>query len=384
MYTFGGKAMLTKFSVENYKSFKNKITLDLTKSHDYDFNKDAINDKGIIKNAIIFGKNGSGKSNLAFALFDIVSVLTANNVNIRQLDKRSFLNFNSSKKFATFTYEFIYNNVVIVYEYRKKDPKTIIYEKLTVANQEIFCCDLSKKSFISLNVDKIDFDSFNYDNYHFDISFIKYMLAYGSHKQDSIIKFICDFASRMLYFRSLQENAYIGISNGAEQIIAWIIENNKVKELEEFLNTYAKLNVKLDVAISSGILPQKTLVMVNDKGDKALDFALVNSSGTIAMTILFYWYQQLNNVSLLFIDEFDAFYHFELSKKVVEMFKQMKNIQVLLTSHNTYIASNNVLRPDCYFIIDNKKIDSFIDRTARELREAHNLEKLLRSGEFDG
>ena len=67
--------MLTKFSVENYKSFKDKITLDLTKSHDYDFNKEAINDKGIIKNAIIFGKNGCGKSNLAFALFDIVTTL---------------------------------------------------------------------------------------------------------------------------------------------------------------------------------------------------------------------------------------------------------------------------------------------------------------------
>ena len=52
MYIYGGVAMLTRFSVENYKSFNKKISIDLSNSHDYDFNKNAINDKGIIKDAI--------------------------------------------------------------------------------------------------------------------------------------------------------------------------------------------------------------------------------------------------------------------------------------------------------------------------------------------
>ena len=99
MYEYGGKAMLTKFSVENYKSFKNKISINLADSHDYDFNKEAVNSQGIIKDAIIFGDNGCGKSNFAFALFDIVQTLTEKNIDARQADIISFLNFNSSKKF---------------------------------------------------------------------------------------------------------------------------------------------------------------------------------------------------------------------------------------------------------------------------------------------
>ena len=147
--------------------------------------------------------------------------------------------------------------------------------------------------------------------------------------------------------------------------------------------TVANLYIKLDVVMANNLLPQKTLVMVNKDNTKALNFDMVKSSGTLAILLLFYWYKQLDNVSLLFVDEFDAFYHFSLSKKIIEMFKQMKDIQVILTSHNTYISSNEILRPDCYFTINNGNIKSFVERTSRELREGHNLEKLLRSGEFD-
>lgn len=383
MYIYGGVAMLTRFSVENYKSFNKKISIDLSNSHDYDFNKNAINDKGIIKDAIIFGNNGCGKSNFAFALFDIVITLTDKNIDPRQADVISFLNFNSSKKFATFSYEFLFNNKKISYQYRKSDPKTLIFEELIVDKQTIFSCDIKQKKFNIFDIDKIGFKSFNYDNYHFDISFIKYMLSYASHDDNSIIKFIYEFANKMLYFRSLQENSYIGIKTGTEFVIPWIIENNYVKEFEDFLNSVGNLNVKLDVVMANNLLPQKTLVMVNENNSKALNFEIVKSSGTQAMLILFYWYKQLKNVSLIFIDEFDAFYHFSLSKKVIEMFKQMKNLQALFTSHNTYISSNDVLRPDCYFTINNGILKSFVDSTSRELREGHNLEKLLRSGEFN-
>lgn len=383
MYKYRGRAMLTKFAVENYKSFNKKIMLDLSDSHDYDFNRSAINDKNIIKDAIIFGNNGCGKSNFAFALFDIVITLTDKNIDPRQADIVSFLNFNSPKKFATFSYEFLFDNKTIVYEYKKSDPKTLVYEELKVDKDTIFSCDIKQKKFSIFNLDKIGFKSFNYDNYHFDISFIKYMLSYASHDNNSIIKFIYEFANKMLYFRSLQENSYIGIKTGTEFVVPWIIEHNYVKDFEDFLNSIGNLNIKLDVVMANNLLPQKTLVMVNENRTKALNFEIVKSSGTHAMLILFYWYKQLNNVSLLFIDEFDAFYHFTLSKKVVEMFKQMKNLQVLFTSHNTYISNNDILRPDCYFTIDNGNIKSFINRTTRELREGHNLEKLLRSGEFN-
>ena len=382
MYKYGGKAVLTKFSVENYKSFNKRITLDLRKSRDYDYNKEAIKD-GIIKDAVIFGDNGCGKSNFSFALFDIVPTLTDKQCDPLQMDPGSFLNFDSNKGYASFAYEFIYNKHIISYEYRKSDPKTVIYEELKCDDEIIFICNTKNKKFESYQVNLIGYDSFNNSNYGFDLPFLRFIRNNTSHKDDSIILFIFEFVNKMLWFRSLQTNSYIGIKNGVEFVTPWIIENNYVHDFEEFLNNIGNLNIKLDVAVTDNPLPQKTLIFVNKNNSQGLAFDSVKSSGTNAMLILFYWYKQLKDVSFIFIDEFDAFYHFELSKKVVELFKNFSNIQAIFTSHNTYIASNDILRPDCYFTLSKGEIKSFIDRTNRELREGHNLEKLLRSGEFD-
>lgn len=86
---------------------------------------------------------------------------------------------------------------------------------------------------------------------------------------------------------------------------------------------------------------------------------------------------------MMFIDEFDAFYHYELSESIVAMLEKMPRTQIILTSHNTNLLSNRIMRPDCYFILTKNKLTSFANSTRRELREGHNLEKLYMSGEFN-
>ena len=101
------------------------------------------------------------------------------------------------------------------------------------------------------------------------------------------------------------------------------------------------------------------------------------------MYSFFYWYKTCQNVSRRFIDEFDAYYHYELSETLVNMLDEMRNTQVIITSHNTNLLSNRIMRPDCYFVLANNQITSLVNATDRELREGHNLEKLYLSGEFD-
>ena len=67
--------MLSKFTVKNYRGFADKIEWDLSHPSGYDFNKTAIKD-GIVKNGIIYGPNGSGKTNLGLAIFDIANHLS--------------------------------------------------------------------------------------------------------------------------------------------------------------------------------------------------------------------------------------------------------------------------------------------------------------------
>ena len=118
--------------------------------------------------------------------------------------------------------------------------------------------------------------------------------------------------------------------------------------------------------------------------DTPLPFFRVASSGTRALYTFFYWYKTAKDVSFMFIDEFDAFYHFELAESIVTILEKMSGAQVVLTSHNTNLLTNKIMRPDCYFILTKDKLTALANATTRELREGHNLEKLYMSGEFYG
>ena len=57
--------------------------------------------------------------------------------------------------------------------------------------------------------------------------------------------------------------------------------------------------------------------------------------------------------------------------------------QVIFTSHNTNLMNNNVFRPDCLFILQNNGIRAMCDLTEKELRKAHNLQKMYKAGAFE-
>jgi AAA15 family ATPase/GTPase len=89
----------------------------------------------------------------------------------------------------------------------------------------------------------------------------------------------------------------------------------------------------------------------------------------------------MDQTTFVFIDEFDAFYHFDLSLKVCKMLFDIK-CQVFLSSHNTYLMTNDLLRPDCNFILQNNKIKPLQACTEKELRFGHNIEKIYKAGAF--
>ena len=72
--------------------------------------------------------------------------------------------------------------------------------------------------------------------------------------------------------------------------------------------------------------------------------------------------KRFDNVSLLFMDEFDAYYHFALSARIIELIKKHRNLQAIFTTHNTFLMSNRILRPDCYFMMEGGRLKSYIER----------------------
>ncbi len=135
--------MLKRFEVENFKGFKDKLIFNLS-AYKYNFYKELIHNN-IVNKALIYGRNGIGKTNLGIALFDIVYHLTdKDTLNSNYLI--NYLNLNSNKEYAEFKYIFIFDNDELIYEYKKKDYNNLIEERLSVNGKLIILYNYFNKT----------------------------------------------------------------------------------------------------------------------------------------------------------------------------------------------------------------------------------------------
>ena len=369
--------MLKRFAVENYRGFRDRVEMDLSKVRNYTFHSEYIRD-GLVNKCMMVGRNGCGKTNFGLALFDIVSVLTDFQTETKQKDAFGFLNGDSDIPYATFSYVFRHGSDDIGYEYRKTAPDVIVYERMTVNGAQVFVRDGPHADYSGLG--EYGAGDLRVDIGDGALSVLRFVANSTSQPAGSPISAVMDFVKGMLYVRSTQEgNRYIGIMRGSEALQDYIVGNGLTEDFRRTLREMADLDVDLGVTDVPGT-PRRLVMRTRNK---MLDFDGSASSGTRLLMLHYYWMRHLEDVTFLYLDEFDAYYHFELAENVMRRLSDDPGFQCVFTSHNTTLVSNRILRPDCYMVLDSRGITSLPDLTDREIREGHNLEKLLRGGEFD-
>jgi len=370
--------MLTKFSVSNFKGFNTNFVFDLQNTNAYTFNSESIKN-GVVNNALIYGHNGVGKSNLGLALFDIINHLTDYQTN--EFEYAIYLNALNKSTIAHFQYEFIFDSHKVVYEYKKTSSKTILYEKFSINGRAIAFIDREKSD--EAIVDLKGAENLKKELPNHNLSLLKYIVnntVLDENEDNKTFYSFFQFVTGMLFFRSLQQNMYLGLQVGNYNIDEDIIEKGNVTNLETFLN---KAGIECKLAVVKEI--DKEVIAFDFEG-KMIPFNKIASQGTRALRLFYAWLQRIkekSKVSFLFIDEFDAFYHHELSALIVEELKKT-GVQFILTTHNTSNITNDLLRPDCYFLMNKNAIKSLAKSTDKELREAHNIEKMYKAGTFNG
>lgn len=371
--------MLRKFSVSNFKCFDKWTTFDLSDPANYGFNQQVIQD-GTKMKGLIYGANGSGKSNLALAVFDIILHLTDKEKLLVRYSP--YLCLSSKNPMAEFEYEFCFDGIEVVYRYGKTDPLTLSYERLTIGGEDVLSYNFGTRTgFVSLAGTESLALSSDLPSETDKLSRVKYVknnaILQESDATRAFVAFM-GFVDNMLMFYSLDQRGYQGLSVGPDSFTQGIIREGKIEEFQRFLE-------------SQGISYNLVSVDVNGIrelyckfGKDTVPFMTVASTGTVSLALYYYWYIKMSKASLVFIDEFDAFYHFELARSIVEMLRDLEGVQVFLTTHNTDLLSNDLLRPDAYFIIQEGKISSLDKLTNKELRLAHNLQKMFKAGSFNG
>ena len=377
--------MLTKFEVENYRNFKDKIVINFKDSGGYQFNSNFIQNN-ITTKILIYGKNSSGKTNFGRALMDIAMIP------YYREPISNYLNANSSKETAKFKYCFVFDNKNVEYEYEKDSCAQLTKETFIVDGKTIYAIDYKSNEIVHENLPTISAETLNIERFFEPIknsyaeegfrirrpSFLRWIVANSSLDESSVLISLSNYIDRMNMLTVGNQ-----LRNYSPRFQSRFFNKNDyswVADFEDFLN---KMGVTCKLIIKK--LPDGEKELYFDY-KKPLSFAENASSGTVA---LFNLYLRLilpaKDASFIYLDEFDAFYNYELAKNVFKyLCDNYPSTQIVYTTHNTNLMTNKLSRPDCLFILSKDgRITSMNNATPRELREGHNLEKLYISGEFE-
>lgn len=379
--------MLQKFLISNYKNFKGDLFIDLTKISGYQFNLDCIY-RGTISKMLIYGRNATGKTNLGLAINDIKEMMDEG----LSMDT-DILNADADEEEVRYEYTFSFDNRELIYQYSKSSEGMLLKEKLFIDTICIYDFDFHEMLYDYKNLIFIEADGINIDRYldgqikeeyegevfNLRIPFLKWLIGNVVFDKESIINKLASFITRMDFIT-------VGTGTGYRRrrwlnyFYKTLDSKDGVQKFETFLNAMGvKCRLKMEKT------PDDQLELYLVYGKKLIPFYENISSGTKALMELYrQLFSQVISPSLIYLDEFDAFYHYEMAERVVCYFKnKYPSCQLIFTTHNTNLMTNRLVRPDCVFILSEKgTLTSLCNATTRELREGHNLEKMYISGEF--
>lgn len=381
--------MLRKFSLRNYKNFGDEIKMDFGNVAGYQFSTDCITD-GLISKMLIYGRNATGKTNLGKAIMDIGSTMFGGP---GYMENGVFLNADSEEDSASFSYIFDFDEMELIYQYSRFSNLELRNEELVINGVSIFRCDFFNKEYHFDNLKCVDAETANVERYlqvleggeetegviEPKLPFLRWLISNVALKNDSILIRLANYVRRMVMITVGNEMPY-RVRRMSKAFYDSLENPERLKDLEDFLNA---MGIECRLILEKLPDGQKELYFVHEK---LVPFYENASSGTLALVDL---YRRLIpkvwDASLIYLDEFDAFYHYEMAENVIKFFKKKyPRCQMIMTSHNTNLMTNRLMRPDCMFILSRRgTLTALCNATTRELREGHNLEKMYISGEFE-
>lgn len=367
--------MLIEFSVKNFLSFKNKVTLSMEKGNG-DENLDNIistNNVDLLKTAAIYGANASGKSNLIKALtFAILFVRNSNNnpVGMRLPIINSFMfDVFTMGKPSEFEFNFISNNIRYKYAF-SADATKVYTESLdayytqkptniftrTNTNQYTFSkAEESKlKSIESKNTENKLFlataTNWNYektkDAYLWFVNCIDTYNSFDSISKENLIKYSNNIELKKFALNMLKE-------------FDIFIKDLKVSYEEKEMDTNMVNMFVPPVAKAAGT-PMVSDVKIElihevvDKNNNKFNIGMGLESESEGTRILFslapFLKYAFEENKVIVIDELEKSLHPAIVEYIIKMFNNKKinksNSQLIFTTHATNLLSLELFRRD--------------------------------------
>ena len=408
--------MLLDIEIKNLKSFKNQTIFSMEAENKIEdrnsFEVEVGKEKfELLKTAVLFGGNASGKSNFTSVLSIFRYYLF--NKGIEKYNKEGF-RFGEEDKNSTIKVRNVVDDKI--YEYILEinfNTKKIIKEKLYITALE------RKLVFERENNKIVKYDKEIFSEYEITIGFINETLT----DSDSVISRIIEWRVPEEIEKYIFYIDKIKINNYSDDLGKYIYENKNNKKLViEFLkkigiivndievyrekNEFFLKNIResKEFQILSEKEQEKLLSQIayiyriyfvyedNQKQKYKLDYYEQSAGTQKILSMFFPIYNLLNNGGVMIIDELDITLHYSLIKEIIKMFNSVeynrKNAQLIFTTHNLLLLDFNLFREDQIWFLENDDVSTGTELYSLSDIEGYEKNKyLLRdylNGNFGG
>ncbi|WP_323706478.1 AAA family ATPase [Mammaliicoccus sciuri] len=374
--------MLINFKVKNYRSYKNQAEFAmltgkrLKKFPDNKFQIDkTVNNEGLklLKNSIIFGANGSGKSNLIKALKTMKSIVISNRNRTKEKIYRTpfILDNHSIDNPTTFSVEFIIEGFQYLYEFSYNENE-FFYEKLDYINNNKYV-----NYFYRSNEQKNVPENLK-EEYAKTRNNVLFLYSAQSSNDDHAIRVMKWFIDKLLFIDEHLNGEEINdlqhlIKNEdtKKQIINFLklcdinivdidtILDESHEKFKKFLKEQSKergfsiseIYDELDKERFDIVLTYKKFdENSNVIGTENIQFFSESEGTKKLLTLVLNLFNLKNESKVVIMDEFDDSLHLNLSKILVNIFNQVTNCnQFILTSHQLNLLDCNLRKDQIYF-----------------------------------
>ena len=380
--------MLSKITLDNFKSFKNKTTIDLTKTN-YTILPMNVADNGVLKGCIFVGANASGKSTIILGVKLLLDFLFSE----RNLNSGIFLCMfgNRNRSCYSLTYEFLIEKKIVKYSFEVDVRKNMISEKLWLDDALMLeRMGLSAKSYIA-EPDGISYDETDVGK---DTLFLRTLYFNTKFASNPVLSAWMDYMKNSIYI-NMFEKTIISYSQ-AEVSVARYLDNGGCESINRFFDEYHfEQNIEYDhsskggnVRLVAGEDESQKYIFFKRKGiEVPIPFMEESLGNQNLLRILPAFLTVIQNGGMLLVDEFSSGFHNELENLLVRYFmEKAAHAQMLFVSHSTNLLSNFILRPDQEYSVEFRNENgSTVKRFSSEQpRSAQNIEKMYVSGVFGG
>jgi hypothetical protein len=419
--------MLIRFTVQNFKTFKERVELSMVASNYDKFRKDEnvveLPDSNLklLKSAVVYGANASGKSKLMEAFIYMRSLALTSSKDTQKgeaIDVDPFrLDTFSEQKPTEFEVTFTYQNEQYRYGFQVTTREVVsewLYHKPNTKELELFSRDgqafkIHPKNFSTGK--KLQKENFVREN--------ALMLSAAAQWNDVTAGKVLDWFRSLKVISGIEQDAYAGFT---------ISRSNSPEHKQKHIDFLQSADIdiqdisfeKLDIARLPGDLDKNIRESLerrvreakedlfsdvllahkqyNEKNEHVsnVNFSLNDDESSGTRRVFFLSGPILDAISngyTLVVDELDSNLHPNLVCKIVNIFNSKElnpnNAQLIFNTHDTNLLDANIFRRDQIWFTEKNRygevsLFSLADFKTSHVRKEHNFEKNYISGRYGG